>query len=153
MAFKIAYCAGHYLGTAGKRIPKNLDKNETREWALNDRIARQFALAAEGYDVSLLRTDDPTGKTFSDIPDRVKKANRWGADLYLDIHHNAGISGGSGGGVEAFCYPKSKRGKAYRDEIYHAVVKAGGLKGNRAKPLREKAFDSLSLTNHSGCSL
>jgi hypothetical protein len=39
MAFKIAYCAGHYLGTPGKRVPKALDPNETREWTLNDRVA------------------------------------------------------------------------------------------------------------------
>ena len=41
--FKIAYCAGHYRYTAGKRLPKELDKNETREWVLNDRVARYFA--------------------------------------------------------------------------------------------------------------
>lgn len=147
MSFKIAYCAGHYLQTPGKRLPKALDKNQTREWTLNDRVARFFAQKAKDYDVTLLRTDDETGKTFIDIPERVKKANKWGADLYLDIHHNAGIAGGKGGGVEAFCYPKSAKGKAFRDEIYRQVIAAGGLKGNRAKPLQEKAFDSLSLTN------
>lgn len=147
MAFKIAYCAGHYRDTPGKRIPKNLDKAETREWVLNDRVADYFKKAAAAYDVSLLRTDDETGKTFIDIPQRVKKANRWGADFYLDIHHNAGISGGAGGGVEVFCYPKSAKGKRYRDAIYEAVIAAGGLKGNRANPRKEKAFDSLYLTN------
>ena len=35
---KIALTAGHYLETAGKRCLKSLDKNETREWVLNDRI-------------------------------------------------------------------------------------------------------------------
>lgn len=38
MAFKIACCAGHYLGTPGKRVPKTLDPNETREWTLNGMI-------------------------------------------------------------------------------------------------------------------
>lgn len=145
--FKIAYCAGHYLQTPGKRIPKDLDKNQTREWVLNDRVADYFAKAAEGYEVRLLRTDDETGKTFIDIPDRVEKANRWGADLYLDIHHNAGMAGGSGGGVEAFCYPGSAKGRKFRDAIYAAVIAAGGLKGNRSQPLKEKAFDSLYLTD------
>ena len=36
--FKIALNAGHYLNTAGKRCLKKLDKNETREWVLNNRI-------------------------------------------------------------------------------------------------------------------
>ena len=147
MAFKIAYCAGHYIGTAGKRLPKALDKNETREWVLNDRVADHFAKAAAEYEgVQLYRTDDQTGKTFVDIPKRVKQANDWGADLYLDIHHNAADKVFTGGGVEAFCYPKSTTGKKYRDAIYTAVVAAGGLKGNRATPLQEKAFDSLALS-------
>ena len=100
MGLKIAYCAGHDLNTPGKRCLKSLDPNETREWVLNDRVARYFAEAAKEYEgVELLRTDDPTGKIFIDIPDRTAKANAWGADLYVDMHHNAGIDGGSGGGA------------------------------------------------------
>lgn len=146
--FKIAYCAGHYLGTAGKRIPANLDPNQTKEWVLNDRVADHFAKAALEYeDVEILRTDDSTGKTFVDIPERTAKANDWDADIYIDMHHNAGINGGNGGGVVAFCYPNSEKGKGYRNAIYEAVIAAGGLKGNRSQPLQEKKFDSLSLTH------
>lgn len=145
--FKIAYCAGHYLGTAGKRLPAQLDENCTREWVLNDRVARYFAEAAEGYEgVELLRTDDHTGKTFVDIPERVAQANKWDADLYIDMHHNAAGKIFSGGGVEAFSYPGSTQGRKYRDAIYKAVVEAGGLKGNRGNPLQEKRFDSLALS-------
>lgn len=145
--FKIAYCAGHYLGTAGKRIPRELDKNETREWVLNDRVAVFFAEAAAEYEgIQTYRTDDCTGKTFVDIPDRVKQANDWGADLYLDFHHNAAGQIFTGGGVEAFSYPKSPEGKRYRDAIYEKVTAAGGLWGNRVSPLQEKKFDSLALT-------
>ena len=146
--FKIAYCAGHYLNTPGKRLPKSLDKNETREWVLNDRIADHFANAAAEYEgVELLRTDDSLGMTFIDIPQRVAKANAWGADLYVDIHHNAAGTVFSGGGVEAFCYPGSADGKKYRDAIYAAVINAGGLVGNRLQPLKEYPYDSLSMTN------
>lgn len=145
---KIAYCAGHYLGTSGKRLPRELDKNETREWVLNDRVARYFAEAAGQYEgVQLYRTDDETGKTFVDIPPRVEQANKWGADLYIDMHHNAAGKTFTGGGVEAYCYPGSADGKKYRDAIYKAVIAAGGLQGNRVSPLQEKAFDSLSMTN------
>lgn len=148
MALKIAYCAGHYIGTAGKRLPKELDKNETREWVLNDRVADAFAEAAAEYEgVQLYRTDDCTGKTFVDIPQRVDQANQWGADLYLDLHHNAAGRLFSGGGVEAYCYPGSPEGKKYRDAIYESVIAAGGIKGNRVTPLLEKKFDSLALTN------
>lgn len=147
MAFKIAYCAGHCMNTAGKRLPVELDPSQTREWVLNDRVADHFARAAQEYeDVALLRTDDPTGKEDIPIKERTGKANAWGADLYLDFHHNAGINLGSGGGVVAFCYPGSAAGAKYRDAIYAAVIAAGGLKGNRAQPLQEKKFDSLKYT-------
>jgi N-acetylmuramoyl-L-alanine amidase len=63
------------------------------------------------------------------------------------MHHNAGINGGSGGGVVAFSYPGSSKGKQYRDAIYEAVIGAGGLKGNRSQPLQEKKFDSLRYAN------
>lgn len=146
--FKIAYCAGHYLETAGKRLPKELDKDQTREWVLNDRVADYFAEAAMEYEgIELLRTDDPTGKTFIDIPERTAKANTWGADLYIDMHHNAAGRVFTGGGVVAFSYPGSANGKKYRDAIYDAVIAAGGIKGNRAEPVQEKKFDSLALTH------
>lgn len=145
--FRIAYCAGHYLGTSGKRVPAALDEAQTREWVLNDRVADAFAQAATAYrDVELLRTDDPVGVQSVTIAQRTKKANLWDADLYLDMHHNAGINLGKGGGVVAFCYPGSQKGKTYRDAIYQAVIAAGGLRGNRAQPLQEKAFDSLRLS-------
>ena len=151
MSFKIAYCAGHYIDTPGKRVSKKFDKDQTREWVLNDRVADHFAKAAAEYEgVELLRTDDPTGKKFIDIPDRCAKANKWGADIYIDMHHNAGICGGKGGGIIAFCYPGSKKGKEYRDAIYDACIAAGGLKGNRSQPKQEKAFDSLYLTDMPG---
>ncbi len=148
MGFKIAYCAGHYLQTPGKRVPRALDAAETREWVLNNRVADHFANAAAEYEgVELLRTDDPAGETFIDIPERVAKANAWGADVYIDMHHNAAGRVFTGGGVEAFSYPGSANGRKYRNAIYEVVIAAGGLKGNRSQPLQEKAYDSLRLSN------
>lgn len=145
--FKLAYCAGHDLNTPGKRLPAFLDPAQTREWTLNDRVARHLAAAAAAYpDLRLLRTDDPTGRTYIPIADRCARANAWGADLYLDIHHNAGIGGGTGGGIELYSYPGSAPGRSFRNALYEQLLLAGGLKGNRARPLREKAFDSLKCT-------
>lgn len=146
MAFKIAYCAGHYLGTPGKRVPAELDESQTREWVLNDRVADYFAQAAENYDVELLRTDDPVGLTDISIKKRTQKANAWGAELYIDIHHNAGIKLGRGGGVVVYCKKKDATGKKYRDAIYKAVVEAGKLKGNRANPLVEKNYLTMTYS-------
>lgn len=147
MAFKIAYCAGHCLKTPGKRVPAELDETQTREWVLNDRVADYFAQAATQYqEVKLLRTDDPLGLNEVTIANRVKKANNYDADLYIDMHHNAGIQLGKGGGVVVYCYPGSQKGRIYQAAIYDAVVKAGGLKGNRSNPKPEKAYGSLRLS-------
>ena len=95
--FKLALGAGHGFNTAGKRCPKELDSNETREWWLNDRVADKVEGLLAGYaDVAVLRLDDSDdGADDIALATRVKRANQWGADFYLSVHHNAGICGGS----------------------------------------------------------
>lgn len=145
--FKIAYDAGHYLYTSGKRLPKELDKNETREWVLNDRVADYFAEAAKQYEgVELLRTDDPTGKTAIELDERADKANAWGADFYLSIHHNAAGKVFSGGGIVAYVLRKGLKAETYQKAIYKECIKDGGLKGNRSEPLATANFQILRET-------
>lgn len=145
---KIALTAGHYLGTPGRRIPKNLDPNETQEWVLNDRICdkvEQKLSAYEGYE--LIRTDDTTGKKGIDNDERIAKANKFDADIYLSIHHNAGIEGGKGGGIVAYTYTKVDQiTKAWQKELYDALIKHTGLKGNRATPLATGDYQVLRET-------
>ena len=151
MAYKIAYAAGHCLTTAGKRLPKALDKNQTREWVLNDRVARHFAEAASQYaDVELLRLDDPAGKAGNPVAERAKKANSWGADVLFEFHHNAGILLGKGGGIVAFSHKEKTAGAKLRDAVYAACVAAGGLKGNRATPKKAKAYTILKKFKGAG---
>lgn len=148
MAFKIAYGAGHYLNTAGKRLPKELDVNQTREWTLNDRVARAFAEAASQYeDVELLRLDDPTGKSEVDLDERCDKANKWNADFYLSIHHNAGANNTSAGGLVVFSYPGSALGAKYRDAIYDACIAHGGIRGNRSTPKTTAKYHVLKYSH------
>lgn len=146
--FKIAYGAGHNRYTAGRRIPAELDPNETREWLLNDRVARYFAEAAEQYeDVETLRVDDPAGAAEVDLADRCRVANDWGADFFLAIHHNA-FRGTpwDGGGIVAYSYPGSIKGAAYRDAIYETCIAAGGLRGDRFSPKTTNNFQVLRET-------
>ena len=141
MSFKIAYGAGHFRYTPGNKVSKSLDPNETREWILNDRVARHFCQAAKQYEnVELLRTDDPTGQVDVGLSARCQKANTFGADFCLSIHHNAGANLTNAGGVVAFSYPQSKAGAAYRNAIYDACLAAGGLRGNRALPKTTAGF-------------
>ncbi|MCQ2441317.1 MAG: N-acetylmuramoyl-L-alanine amidase [Clostridia bacterium] len=134
--FKLALNAGHGYNTAGKRCLKSIDPNETREYTLNKRICDKIQTALKEYDgIEVLRIDD--GSELS-ISTRAIKANNFGADFYLAIHHNAGINGGNGGGTEAYVYLKvDEKTKQWQSEIYHSVVASTGLKGNRSQPLRQ----------------
>jgi N-acetylmuramoyl-L-alanine amidase len=138
--FKLALNAGHGLKTAGKRCKKSLDPNQTREWVLNSRICEKIEMLLKeytGYD--LLRLDDPTGKKDISLKVRTNSANNFGADFYLSIHHNAGVKGGSGGGVVNFVYTKpSKEALEWQKDLYDAIIEKTSLKGNRSIPLAKK---------------
>ena len=144
----IALDAGHYLGTPGKRCLKSIDPGETREWVLNSRIADKVQAILADYQVDILRLDDPTGQTDVTLQERTDKANRAKADLYLSIHANAGINGGSGGGIVmyAYSYPDEESIRV-RDTIYQYTVSTTGLKGNRANPLALANFHVLRESN------
>lgn len=136
MAFKIALTAGHYLGNANGCLA-SLDPNETKEWVLNDRIADKVEKLLRGYTgYALIRTDDTTGKKNISLTARTNAANNFGADFYLSIHHNAGIEGGSGGGIVAIVHTKADaEEEKWQKELYDALIEATNLKGNRAEPL------------------
>lgn len=146
MAIKIALGAGHGLRTGGKRCLKALDPNETREWVLNDRICDYIQYYLKEYkDYKLLRLDDSDdGLTDVALSKRTAAANQWGADIYISIHHNAGLNGGSGGGIEAYTHPNASNvAISWRNELYNALINHTGLKGNRAKPLATANFQVL----------
>lgn len=134
--FKIALDAGHGLNTAGKRCDKAFDPNETREWFLNDRICDKVEKKLSAYSgYSLIRVDDTTGKSDVSLADRVKKANDFGADIYLSVHQNAAQKPISGGGAMAIIdTTASQKSKEYQKIIYDDFIRHTGLKGNRTDP-------------------
>ena len=148
MAFKIALTAGHYKGNVNA-IPKSLDPKGTTEWALNDRIADKVEALLKGYTgYELLRTDDTTGVKKIEVEERTAKANAYGADFYLSIHHNAGIGGGKGGGIVSIAYPNvGTVTKEWQKALYDALIAATGLKGDRANGLAEMDLQELRETN------
>ena len=105
--FRLALNAGHGRNTAGKRCLKSIDPNETREWILNSRICDKIQVKLSTYDgIEVKRMDDATGVVDRTIATRTKTANTYGADFYLSVHHNAGIHGGTGGGIVAYTYAR-----------------------------------------------
>lgn len=146
--FKIALGAGHRMATPGKRCLKSLDPNETREWYLNDRICDYVELYLKDYNgYELLRVDDSLGKKEISLSARVKAANDWGADYALAVHHNAGVKGSAGGGIEVYRYPGTNAETiAWQNEMYDALIKHTGLKGNRTNPKPTAKFYVLKHT-------
>lgn len=149
MAFKLALNAGHYMGTPGKRCLKSIDPKETREWYLNDRICDKIEKLLKDYEgISVLRLDDTTGKKDVSLNTRTSRANAFKADFYLSIHHNAGIKGGKGGGIETYVYTKaSKASIEWQDDLYNALIAQTKLKGNRADGTRSANFHEVKYSN------
>ncbi len=149
--FKIALNAGHGLYTAGKRCLKSLDSNETREWILNSRICNKIENNLKSYEgYELLRLDDVTGEIDVALKTRTDKANNFKADFYLSIHHNAGINGGSGGGIISIVYTTisdSSITKAWQVDLYNTIIKNTGLKGNRSNPLPKMDLHEVRESN------
>lgn len=144
---KIAIDAGHYKYTAGRRCLAALDPNETREWELNRRVADALGELLSRYDCQVLRVDDTTGETLASLSDRVQAANSWPADVYLSIHHNAGVNGGSGGGCVVYTAPGAQtKSQSLKKAVYSAVVGLTGLKGNRSNPTPESGLYVLQRT-------
>lgn len=136
--FKLALGAGHGYNTPGKRCMKALDPNETHEWWLNDRICDYVEDGLKDYDgIAILRLDDSDdGRDDPTLASRVGAANKWPADFYLSVHHNAGVKGGSGGGIVSYTHPKaSDESVEWSAELYTALVQYTDLRGNRSNPL------------------
>lgn len=132
----IALDAGHYLGTPGKRCLKSIDPAETREWTLNARIADKVGVLLKGYRCQTMRTDDVTGQKDVTLARRNNTANNLGAAVLVSFHHNAGINGGSGGGLVVYIHPDAgAEARVLQEAVYRHVAARTGLVGNRANPM------------------
>lgn len=134
--FRLAINAGHGYNTPGKRCLKSIDPNETGEYVLNKRVCDKVETMLSQYDgIEILRIDDGSELT---ITQRTNKANAFDADFYLGVHHNAGINGGAGGGIEAYVYlVVDEVTLDWQSELYDALIRHTALSGNRAQPLRK----------------
>lgn len=143
----IALDAGHYYNTPGKRCMKKIDPNTTREWYLNDRIMDRVQELLAPYNCKTIRVDDTTGKKNISLAARAKAANGANADIYISMHHNAGINGGSGGGTVVFWYSSASKRMDQAAKLYNAIVKRTGLVGNRSQKVIKKGYEILRTTS------
>lgn len=145
---KIAVSAGHggYGVTPGKRGPDG-----KFEWIWNNAAAIAFIQHLKNFEnVQTIRVDDPTGRTDIPLVDRVRKANLWGADIYVSFHHNAmgSVWVAHGLGIETFRSDRvsasSSAGKL-QAAIHPRIVDAMGLKdrGQKTAPFYELRYTKM----------
>ena len=142
----IAIDAGHGLTTSGKRCLKSIDPSETKEWWLNNRIADRLEVLLAGYECKIIRVDDTTGAKDISLANRVKAANNGNADVYISIHHNAGVNGGVTGGTEVYYYSSKAERQKQATALYNALMDKTGLRGNRSTPVKNYAFYVIKHT-------
>lgn len=142
----IALDAGHGMYTAGKRCLKAIDPNETREWWLNDRIADRVQELLATYDCTVIRVDDTTGAKDISLSARVKTANNANADIYISIHHNAGIDGGTGGGTVVYYCSSAAARPLQAQRLYNSVTGRTGLFGNRSSKIKYHGYYVIRKT-------
>ena len=106
----------------------------------------KLIMLLKGYNCEIIRTDDTTGATDVSLANRVKKANTWGADVFLSIHHNAGANGKSAGGTVVYYCSSKKERPLQAKELYDAVVKETELIGNRVTKVKNYPFYVIKNT-------
>lgn len=143
---KIVLDAGHGINTAGKRCMKKIDPNETREWILNSRIAEKLEQLLKSYNCEVLRVDDTTGQKDIALADRVKVANTWGADVYISIHHNAGVYGRPSGGTLVFYYSNAAERQNQAQNLYNEIIAKTNLYGDRSYHIKKYPYYVIKNT-------
>lgn len=134
MVSKIAIDNGHGYDTKGKRTPPFPNSGKViREWEFNHPTARKLKGILESYGHQVLMVSDTSEDT--PINQRVKKANDWGADIFVSIHYNASKGvWGDWGGVETLYFESSERGKVLAQYVQKELSVATQLRDRGIKP-------------------
>lgn len=132
MAYKVAIDAGHggSNSTPGKRTPAG-----EYEWIFNNTVVNAAIAKMKDYGITVLRTDDASGKTDVPLSTRTNKANSWGADAYVSVHHNANTGKwGDWTGVETYTYTGSNlKSEKLAKAVHPRIVSAMGLRDRGTK--------------------
>ena len=88
---KICIDAGHGGSDSGAvGVKGRLEKSDNLEFALT----LEVELRSRGHKTLLTRMGD----VYPSLDERVKKANEWGADVFVSLHRNAFDDSGANGG-------------------------------------------------------
>jgi N-acetylmuramoyl-L-alanine amidase len=85
-------------GHGGKDPGYQINKEQEKKYTLLMSKALKEALTSAGFKVLLTRETD----VFVDLPEQAARANRAGADLFINVHYNAAVEV-EASGVETYC--------------------------------------------------
>lgn len=127
---KIAIDAGHGPNTPGKRSPDGT----LREFHFNSAAARYVAEMLSAYEgVETTFTFEET----RDVPlsERTRKANAFGADIFISIHANAyGTGWNDAQGIETYTHTTRGAGSVKLAEaVQESLIRATGLRDRGVK--------------------
>lgn len=131
---KVTWDAGHGKNRKDKRTPDN-----QAEWTFNDLVVKAGMSYLSNYEgVAQLRVDDPTGVEDVPLKDRTNRANSWGTNLHISVHHNVLNTYwvDAERGVETFAMigtPNYKESYRLATLVHPRYVKAMGLKDRGIK--------------------
>lgn len=133
----IAISAGHSHLTAGKRTCPFSDGRQMREHEFNRDVAfaLDYLLRQAGHTTVLCF--DEIGVTDMALADRVGKANKAKADVYISVHANAfgdGVNWHSANGLVAMYYTGSVEGERLAKCIMTELSKATNMPINSYQP-------------------
>lgn len=144
--------AGHSL-EIDKKCDKRFDKNQTKEWVLNDIIADLVEKYLNLYECEVIRLDDTTGKNHIELDDRVDRANTINPNYIISIHHNAGVKGGKGGGTTVYYGGNKAERKTQAKQLYKTLIDHTNLVGNRKSPVVKTNSLAIVCETKSPCLL
>ena len=99
---------------------------------INLQVAQRVAkkLREKGIDVEMSRTSD----IYVGLSDRGKMANKYGADVFISIHHNSSESGTTTlNGIETLYNTNKSSHKGYATEIQNNIIKETSAKNRGVK--------------------
>lgn len=136
--------AGHGFNTPGKRSPASLGE-VYKEHRLNSRVLLYVKHELSRRGINYIVTTSYNLKDIS-LRQRCNIANKNSADLFISIHHNAGANLTKASGVVVYYYPACDN-KELATLLYNDSIRVGGLRGNRANPIKaNKTFTVLKKT-------
>jgi|SRR5699024_3366611 len=132
---KLYLDVGHGGSDSGATGNGLLEKNLTLQ------ISKKINSLLKDYENITVKMSRTTDKTLS-LKQRTDEANKWGADLLLSIHINAG----GGTGFESFIYNGTVNSNTskYRDTIHNEIMKQ--LKSVRDRGKKRANFHMLRET-------